>query len=146
MTRLLREIILTTYLIIPLLFQAQNELQINGQALTADCFKIITIDTKLDTLNNKRVKVYHAEINNNCLEIGIIYGGCHANIELITDNQLIETQSLKLHFLLRYIEPTLCEALIKTKVKFDLLPFKNLRVGNYIIISLLGENYNLIYK
>jgi len=80
------------------------------------------------------------------LELGIIYGGCKANIELVTDNQPIESQSLKLYFLLKYIEPTLCKALIKTKVSFDLLPFKNLRTGHYIIISLLGENYNLTYK
>lgn len=146
MTRLLREIILVAGLIMPKLFPAQNALLINGETLSADCFKIVTIDNRLDTLNTQRVKVYHAEINNNCLEIGIIYGGCKANIELVTDNQLIESQSLKLYFLLKYIEPTFCEALIKTKVSFDLLPFKNLRTGHYIIISLLGENYNLTYR
>ncbi len=140
------QIILMAYFILPFITFAQNELLVNGLPLSSDCFKIMSIDNKLDTLNIERVKVYHAEINNNCLELGIIYGGCKANIELITDNQLIETQSLKLYFLLRYIEPTFCEALIKTKVSFDLLPFKNLRAGHYIVISLLGVNYNLIYK
>lgn len=134
-----------TCLILPFVTLAQSALLINGEAFSSDCFKIITID-KLDTVNTHCVKIYHAEINNNCLELGIIYGGCKANIELVTDNQLMETQSLKLYFLLRYIEPTLCKALIKTKVSFDLLPYKNLRTGQYIIISLLGENYNLIYK
>lgn len=138
--------ILMICFLFPLVTLAQKELLVNGQPLSSDCAKIMIADSKLDTLNIKRVKVYHAEITNNCLELSIIYGGCKANIELITDNQLIESQTLKLNFLLKYIEPTLCKALINTKVSFDLLPFKNLRTGHYIIISLLGENYNLIYK
>ena len=132
--------------LLPVITLAQKKLLVNGQPVSSDCAKIMIADNKLDTLNIKRVKVYHAEITNNCLELGIIYGGCKANIELITDNQLIETETLKLNFLLKYIEPTLCKALINTKVSFDLLPFKNLRTGHYIVISLLGENYNLIYK
>lgn len=146
MRNILIKIRLIVCLILPFATFAQNGLLVNGEALSSDCFKIVTIENKLDTLNTHRVKIYHAEINNNCLEIGIIYGGCKANIELVTDNQLMESQSLKLYFLLKYIEPTFCEALIKTKVSFDLLPFKNLRTGHYIIISLLGENYNLTYK
>lgn len=132
--------------VLPFVTISQNELLVNGQSVGSDCTKIIIIDTKLDTLNTQRVKVYHAEITNNCLELGIIYAECNANIELVTDNQLIESQSLKLYFLLKYIEPVNCKATIKTKVSFDLLPFKNLRTGHYIIVSLVGENYNLIYK
>lgn len=124
---------------------AQNKLTVNGEPVNSDCAKVQTVD-KMDTLTMQRVKVYHAEITNNCLELSIIYADCKANIELVTDNQLIETQTLKLNFLLKYIEPVKCKTTVKTKVSFDLLPFKNLRTGHYIIISLLGENYNLLYK
>lgn len=137
-------ILLSLYLI-PCNINAQNKLTVNGEPINSDCAKVQTVD-KMDTLTMQRVKVYHAEISNNCLELSIIYKNCNANIELVTDNQLIETQTLKLNFLLKYIEPVKCKATIKTKVSFDLLPFKNLRTGHYIIISLLGENYNLIYK
>lgn len=140
------KILITLCLIFSFTTFAQSALLVNGQPINTDCSKIITIGNKLDTLNLQRVKVYHAEITNNCLELSIIYSDCNANIELVTDNQLIESQSLKLYFLLKYVEPVNCKATIKTKISFDLLPFKNLRTGHYIIISLLGENYNLTYK
>ena len=132
--------------ILPYSILAQNTLTVNGEPVNYDCAKIKTVD-KMDTLTMKKVKVYHAEISNNCLELSIIYNTCKANIELVTDNQVIDEQSLKLYFLLKYIEPILpCETNSKTKVTFDLLPFKNLRTGRFIIISLLGEKYNLMYK
>lgn len=137
-------LLLSLYLL-PCNITAQNKLTVNGEPVYSDCAKVQTVD-KMDTLTMQRVKVYHAEINNNCLELSIIYNNCNANIELVSDNQLIETQTLKLNFLLKYIEPVKCKTTVKTKVSFDLLPFKNLRTGHYIVISLLGENYNLIYK
>lgn len=138
-------ILLLSLYILPSNITAQNTLTINGEPISVDCARVQSVD-KMNTLTMQRVKVYHAEITNNCLELGIIYNDCNANIELVTDNQLIETQTLKLNFLLKYIEPINCKTTVKTKVSFDLLPFKNLRTGHYIIISLLGENYNLIYK
>lgn len=77
-----------------------NMISILVKIVLMACFMIpfvsFPIDAKLDTLNNKLVKVYRTEISNNCFELGIIYGGCKANIELLTDNQLMESQSLKL--------------------------------------------------
>jgi hypothetical protein len=146
MRSLLLKIIFSVWSLLPIIMGAQNELLLNGESLTTDCAKIVVSGSKLDTLNTQRVKIYHAEISNNCLEIGIVYNNCNANIELVTDNIIVETESLKLYLLLKYIETPKCKTTSKTKVSFDLTPFKNLRTGHYIIISFLGENYNLIYK
>ncbi len=134
--------------LIPGAITAQTDLFVNGELFIADsdCAKIQSIDGSLDTVKSKRVIIYNAEISNNCLEIGIVYGGCKANVELITDNKIIESQSLKLNFLLRYIESDVCTGTIKTKLSFDLLPFKNMKTGRIIFISLMGTNYNLNYK
>ena len=125
---------------------AQKNLTVNGEAISFDCAKIVTVD-EMDTLTMPRVKIYHAVITNNCLELGIFYGNCPANFELVTDGKLIETQDLTLNFLLRYDkESKPCKAENKTNLFFDILPFKNLRTGKYIIISFLGEKYHLVYK
>jgi hypothetical protein len=125
---------------------SQNQLTVNGQPLTFDCARIITVD-ELDTIAFQRVKIYHAEINGNCLELGVTCGDCKANLELVTDNKLVEGQALKLNFLLRYDASSKpCKTPLKTKLYFDLLPYKNMRSGRYIIVSLLGEKFNLSYK
>ena len=125
---------------------AQNKLTVNGEAITFDCAKVISVDD-MDTLTMPRVKIYHAEINNNCLELGVFAGDCTANLELVTDNRLVETTNLTLNFLLRYDTTAVpCKATLKTKLYFDVLPFKNLRTGKYIIISFLGEKFHLVYK
>ena len=125
---------------------AQNKLRVNGQPITFDCAKIVTVD-ELDTIAFQRVKIYHAEINTNCLELGVTCGDCETNLELVTDNKLIEGQTLKLNFLLRYdTNSKPCQTPLKTKLYFDLLPYKNMRTGRYLLISLLGEKFNLSYK
>jgi len=100
---------ITVVLFIPVTLAAQAGLSVNGEPVTTDCVKIQSIDGTLDTVKAKRVTIYNAEIINNCLEIGIIIGNCKADIELITDHKLIESQSLKLNFLLKYKEPCFCE-------------------------------------
>jgi hypothetical protein len=126
--------------------RAQNKLTVNGEPITFDCAKVLSVD-EMDTLTMPRVKIYHADITNNCLELGIFYGNCPANFELVTDGKLIETQSLTLNFLLRYNKDSKpCKAENKTNLFFDILPYKNMRTGKYIIISFLGEKYHLIYK
>lgn len=126
--------------------KAQKNLNVNGEPISFDCAKVLMVD-EMDTLTTPRVKIYHAVITNNCLELGIFYGNCPANFELVTDGKLIETQDLTLNFLLRYDKDSKpCKAENKTNLFFDLLPFKNMRTGKYIIISFLGEKYRLVYK
>ncbi|MES2763690.1 MAG: hypothetical protein V4677_15855 [Bacteroidota bacterium] len=125
---------------------AQNKLTVNGEAITFDCAKVLSVD-EMDTLTMPRVKIYHAEINNNCLELGVFAGDCPANLELVTDNRLIETNTLTLNFLLRYDKDAVpCKATLKTKLYFDILPFKNMRTGKSVMISFLGEKFHLVYK
>lgn len=132
--------------ILSLNLRAQKNLTVNGEPISFDCAKIQTVD-EMDTLTMPRVKIYHAVITNNCLELGVFYGNCKSNFELVTDGKLIETQNLTLNFLLRYDEDSEpCKVENKTNLFFDLLPFKNMRTGKYIVISFLGEKYHLIYK
>lgn len=126
--------------------QAQKNLTVNDEPISFDCAKVLMVD-EMDTLTMPRVKIYHAVITNNCLELGIFYGNCPANFELVTDGKLIETQDLTLNFLLRYDKDSKpCKPENKTNLYFDILPFKNMRTGKYIIISFLGEKYHLVYK
>lgn len=125
---------------------AQSKLTVNGQPVTFDCAKVTQVD-ELDTIAFQRIKIYHAEISANCLELGVTCGGCETDLELVTDNKLVEGQLLRLNFLLRYSTGSKpCNTPLKTKLYFDLLPYKNMRTGRYIIISLLGEKFNLSYK
>lgn len=125
---------------------AQKNVTVNGEAINFDCARVQTVD-EMDTLTMPRVKIYHAVITNNCLELGIFYGNCPANFELVTDGKLIETQDLTLNFLLRYDKDSKpCQAENKTNLFFDILPYKNMRTGKYIILSFLGEKYHLVYK
>jgi hypothetical protein len=52
---------------------AQKNLRVNGEAINFDCAKVQTVD-EMDTLTMPRVKIYHAVITNNCLELGVFYG------------------------------------------------------------------------
>lgn len=132
--------------LLPFVISAQKNLTVNGEALNFDCAKVQTVD-EMDTLTMQRVKIYHAVITNNCLELGVFYGNCPANLELVTDEKLIETQDLTLNFLLRYDKDSKpCQAENKTTLFFDILPYKNMRTGKYIILSFLGEKYHLVYK
>ena len=125
---------------------AQKNVTVNGEPISFDCAKVQTVD-EMDTLTMPRVKIYHAAITNNCLELGFFYGNCPANFELVTDGKLIETQDLTLNFLLRYDKDSKpCKAENKATLFFDILPYKNMRTGKYIIISFLGEKYHLVYK
>lgn len=125
---------------------AQKNLTVNGETINFDCAKVISVD-EMDTLTMPRIKIYNATITNNCLELGVFYSDCPTNIELVTDNKLIESSDLTLNFLLRYdTNSKPCKANNKTTLHFDILPFKNMRTGKYIIISFLGEKYHLIYK
>jgi hypothetical protein len=127
-------------------FIAQKNITVNSEAISFDCARIQTVD-EMDTVTMPRVKIYHADITNNCLELGVFYGDCPANFELVTDGKLIETQNLTLNFLLRYDKDSRpCKAEHKTNIFFDILPYKNMRTGKYIIISFLGENFRLVYK
>jgi hypothetical protein len=132
--------------LLPFVLSAQKNITVNGEAITFDCAKVQTVD-EMDTLTMPSVKIYHALITNNCLEVSIFYGDCPANLELVTDGKLIETQGLTLNFLLRYDKDSKpCKAENKTTLFFDILPYKNMRTGKYIILSFLGEKYHLVYK
>ncbi len=125
---------------------SQDSLFINGAIKTNECIKINITDQSLENNQSQRVKIYHAEITNNCLAIGILYPKDKSTIEFITDDHLIEGPTLTLNFLLYYLESNKNEANNKTTLYFDLTPFKNKRNGQYLVINLIGESYQLIYK
>ena len=134
------------FCILSFTLSAQKNLTVNGEPISFDCAKVLMVD-QMDTLTMTRVKIYHAAITNNCLELGVFYGNCLANIELVTDGKLIETQDLTLNFLLRYDKDSQpCKAENKVNLSFDIAPFENMCTGKYIIISFLGEKYHLVYK
>lgn len=121
---------------------------INSVAVDNSCMPVRTVQGNMDTIRGKWVGIYHAEITGDCLELDIMYGGCKPEMEFVTDNTVISSQSYKMRFVLKYFLDVTnpCKDTYKTKVRFDLLPFKNTRPGNVIFISLMGTTFNLPYR
>ncbi len=121
---------------------SQKDLIVNGLPVENTCMYIRTVQGSIDTMQGKWVGIYNAEINADCLELGILYGGCKPDMEFVTNG---EVQSSTLTFLLKYNSYDRCKDTLKTKLKFDLLPFKNMRPGKILFISFKGSPFNLSY-
>jgi hypothetical protein len=124
------------------------EITINSVPIDNSCMSVRTLQGNMDTIRGKFVGIYHAEITGDCLELGIMYGGCKPEMEFVTDNNVLSSQSYRMRFLLKYFTDVTnpCKDTYKTKVSFDLTPFKNMRPGNVIFISLMGTTFNLPYR
>lgn len=133
-------------LLITVPFVAQTEIVINGYPADNTCMSVRTVDGELETMPGRWVGIYHAEINGDCLELSIQYGGCTPEMEFITNNIVLESQASKISFLLKYMKSDSCKDNQKTKLKFDLLPFKNMKPGKVIFISLVGTPFTLGYR
>lgn len=128
-------------------FSQDPMITINSVPAENSCMQIRTVRGSLDTMQGKWVGIYHAEIVGDCLELSIMYGGCKPEMEFITDNEVLESRGNKLNCLLKYTIPVTdpCKDTKQTKLSFDLLPFKNLRPGKAIYISLKGSPFTLGY-
>jgi hypothetical protein len=126
---------------------SQIDVIVNGVAADSSCMYIRTVRGSLDTMRGKWVGIYHAEIVGDCLELSIMYGGCKPEMEFVTNNEVYESRGNTLNCLLKYLTPVTnpCKDTQKTKLRFNLLPFKNLRPGKAIYISLKGSPFTLGY-
>lgn len=124
------------------------DIVINGVAADDNCMYIRTVHGSLDTMQGKWVGIYHAEIVGDCLELSIMYGGCKAEMEFVTDNTVITTQSYTMRFLLKYLTnaDNPCKDTQRTKLRFDLLPYKNLRPGSVLYLSFIGSPLKVGYR
>lgn len=124
-------------------FSQQKEMQVNGIALSdVKCAEIKISKTIPEVLTGFICDIRDAQIIDDCLELTIVYGGCNGNLELITDN--IITRDSKLNFKARWIEPSMCKALILTKVSFNLKPYKTLIEETMCSIKIMGTEFELI--
>lgn len=124
-------------------FSQQKEMQVNGIALSdVKCAEIKISKTIPEVLTGFICDIRDAQIIDDCLELTIVYGGCNGNLELITDN--IITRDSKLNFKARWIEPSMCKALILTKVSFNLKPYKTLIKETMCSIKIMGTEFELI--
>ncbi|MES2132502.1 MAG: hypothetical protein V4506_09135 [Bacteroidota bacterium] len=121
---------------------------VNSIAADNSCMPVHTVQGNMDTIQGKWVGIYHAEIVGDCLELSIMYGGCKAEMEFVTDDVLLTSQSYRMIFLLKYMTAATnpCKDTMKTKLSFDLLPFKNKAPGKVVFISLKGSVFNLGYR
>ena len=129
-------------------FSQNPMITVNSIPADNSCMPIRTVHGRMDTMQGKWVGIYHAEIVGDCLELSIMYGGCKAEMEFVTNEELLTTQSYKMNFLLRYMTAATdpCKDTLKTKIRFDLLPFKNKAPGKVIFISLVGSVCTLGYR
>ncbi len=129
-------------------FSQEPAIIVNSIPADNSCMPIRTVQGRMDTMQGKWVGIYHAEINGDCLELSIMYGGCKAEMEFVTNEELLTSQSYKMNFLLKYMMAATdpCKDTMKTKISFDLLPFKNKAPGKVIFISLVGSVFNLGYR
>jgi hypothetical protein len=128
-------------------FSQNPMITINGIPAENTCMPIRTIRGSLDTMHGKWVGIYHAEIVGDCLELSIMYGGCKPDMEFVTDNEVFESRGNTLNCLLKYTIPVTdpCKDTQKTKLSFDLLPFKDVKPGKAIYIALKGSVFTLGY-
>lgn len=129
-------------------FSQAPSIIVNSIAADNTCMPVHIVQGSMDTIQGKWVGIYHAEIVGDCLELSILYGGCKAEMEFVTDNVLLTAQSYKMIFLLKYMTAATdpCKDTMKTKLSFDLLPFKNKAPGKVIFISLKGSVFTLGYR
>ena len=141
----LRNFFFTLSVLISLHSFCQTGLRVNGKPINnTHCEEIK--NAKLDSIQQERKDILEANIFDNCLELRLIYGGCDANLELVTDGNIINETNPKLVFAINWIERTNCQALIRFYVSFDLSPYKKIIQENKAIISILGTDIQLKYK
>ena len=125
--------------------QQQKELQINGIPLSDNpCAKIKLVKLIPELSAGFVCEVRDAQITEDCLELTIIYGGCNGNLELMTDNLI--SSDLKFNVKAKWIEPSLCKALLLTKVTFDLKPYKEFIKEKNALINIMGTTFELYYN
>ena len=124
-------------------FSQQKELQVNGIPLSnISCAEIKISKVIPEVLSGYICDIRDAHIVDDCLELTIVYGGCSGNLELITDS--ISTRDSKLNFKARWIEPSMCKALMLAKISFDLKPYKNLIKENMCSLKIMGTEFELM--
>jgi hypothetical protein len=123
----------------------QKELQVNGISLSnITCADIKISKTIPEVLPGYICDIRDAQIIDDCLELTIVYGGCTGDLELITDNSV--TSDSKLNFKARWIEPSMCKALMLTKISFDLKPYKEILKEKSGVVKIMNTDFNLYYN
>jgi hypothetical protein len=123
----------------------QKELQVNGISLSnITCADIKISKTIPEALTGFMCDIRDAQIVDDCLELTIVYGGCNGNLELITDS--VVTRDSKLNFKARWIEPSMCKALMLTKISFDLKPYKEILKEKSGVVKIMNTDFNLYYN
>lgn len=126
-------------------FSQQKEMQVNGIPLcNITCADIKISKVIPEVLTGFICDVRDAQIIDDCLELTIIYGGCNGNLELITDS--VVTKESNLNFKARWIEPSLCKALMLKKISFNLKPYKELVKDKSATVKIMGTNFDLYYN
>ncbi|MBI3519325.1 MAG: hypothetical protein HY062_08200 [Bacteroidetes bacterium] len=138
-------LLLFVYLTCPLFGQQPKELQINGIPVSdTKCAAIKVVKTIPEISAGFICDIRDAQMIDDCLELMVVYGDCNGNLELMTDS--IVTADSKLHFKLRWIEPSFCKSILLTKVSFDLKPYKKLVQDKMSVIKIMGTNFELYYN
>ncbi|MBC7695910.1 MAG: hypothetical protein H7141_10755 [Burkholderiales bacterium] len=126
-------------------FSQQKELQVNGIPVSNITCADIKVTKAIPEISQGFISdIRDAQIIGDCLELTVVYGGCNGNLELMTDS--VVTKNSQLNFKLRWIEPSLCKALILTKVAFDLKPYKELIKEKSATIKIMGTTFELYYN
>ncbi len=124
----------------------QKPLRVNNLLHYPDsCFKLIVTDPIYAGKSNTLCNIKDAQINGDCLEIILVYGGCNGNLELYTDGKL-NTETNTLNMRLLWQEPSFCNALTVIKASFNIKPYKALLIEKNAMIKLLDTNFELYYR
>lgn len=126
-------------------FSQQKELQVNSKTIDYNtCYEIKQVKQIPEISAGFICDIRDAQIIDDCLELTISYGGCGGNLELMTDNSVDKNSNFNLKA--RWIEPSMCKALMLIKVSFALKPYKELIKEKAATIKLSGTNFELFYN
>lgn len=120
----------------------------NNEPNNSNCDQEIIInDSLFSNAPNDDFDFVNVEINGDCLEITIRYGGGCGDVELklIAPEVFIYTNPPQKDIRLSFKDDDDCKALIQKKISFDLTPIRTIIV-NKVLLNLTGWNDQLIYN
>lgn len=126
----------------------QNQLQINGEADTAQCGAVSLVKSPFfDTLTTDDFIIKSVSIVNGCIEFYVGYGGgCGTtNFELITDGKITESRIPQVTVYLKLTDNDSCKAFEYRFIKFDVSNYAGFSPKYGVGFTIKNNNQTVSY-
>ena len=115
--------------------------------LQDNCMEMLLLEQPAEDLESDYFDIDSLNINGNCLEIVVNYGGgCgNADFELYYSDAIIEKMppETNLHLILKDDDP--CRSIVHKKLKYSLEPYKDVAKNSGIYLHVSGKEEPVLY-